>query len=184
MSLVRRYIADDGKSKIVEISWPSNNDLRQILSGGQIEFVSVRMKLKTPELEFVARIIENRTERNISYIEYEGYRERYKDYDFVYDEISHCIYANSTFSRTINELSPLASLIRYFTENHLPSCSAEIAEKIYNSGIKKKASLVRQQIQNLRKIHPKIIINVDPYKRYALNTELKSLFILSDLMVA
>ena len=72
-------MADDGKSQLVEITWPSLDDLRQINSGGRIEFISVRMKVKSRERDFTAIIIENRTERKVSYLEYIGYRERYKE---------------------------------------------------------------------------------------------------------
>jgi len=138
------------------------------------------MKLKTPVIDFAARVIENRTERKISYIEYEGYRERYKDYDFVYDEISHSIYTNGSFSRRIDELSRLASIIRYFAESRHPSSSSEIADSVYGSSSDNKASLARQRVQDLRDIHHDLIIKVPPYRRFVLNSELNTLFILSD----
>ena len=180
MSTIHRYAARDKKSEIVELTWPTKDDIRQILSQGKIEYATIRVQIENLQNDFTAKVIENGLEREITLSEYRSYKDQIEQYDFIYDEISHSIYAIGTFKRTINELSPLASLIKYFAENRYPSCSAEIAEYIYNSGDKKKASLVRQQIQHLRKIHPDIVINVRPYKRYALNADLKSLFILAD----
>ena len=180
MSSIRRYATHDRKSEIIELTWPTKNDIRQILSQGKIEYATIRIKCNKEDDELTARVIENGLEREITRSEYHSYKDQIKQYDFIYDEISHSIYVNGSFSRSINELSPLASLIRYIAENHHPSCSAEIAEYIYNSGDKKKASLVRQQIQQLRKLLPDIVINVRPYKRYVLNSALNTLFILSD----
>ena len=180
MSSIQRYQAHDRKSEIVELTWPTKDEIRQILAQGRIEHATIKIECRKENDEFTAKAIENRVEREISWSEYSSYKDNLEKYDFIYDEISHPIHTNGIFKRTINELSPLASLIRYFAENHYPSCSAEIAEYIYNSGSKKKASLVRQQIQHLRKIHPNIIINVRPYKRYTLNADLNTLFILAD----
>lgn len=179
MSTIQRYQAPDGRM-FIELTWPTKDDIRQILSQGKIEYVAIRVQIENLQNDFTAKVIENGLEREITLSEYRSYKDDIKQYDFVYDEISHSIYVNGTFARSINELSPLASLIRYIAKNKHPSCSAEIAEYIYNSGNKKKASLVRQLIQHLRKIHPEIILNVRPYKRYVLNADLKSLFILSD----
>ena len=180
MSPIRRYISHDETAVIFELTLPTKNELREIFSEGRIEFATIRLKQKAPDGDFTCRVLENRNEREINYEEFKGYKNKFKEYDFVYDEISHSIYANGAFVRSISELSPLALLIRYFAENHYPSSSAEIAEDIYNSYDKKKASLVRQRVQDLREIHLDIIKNVSPYKRYILNNDLNTLFIFSD----
>ena len=180
LSHIQRYSAPDGKSQIIEITWPSKDDFRRILSEGQIESVSLRMKLKTPVIDFVARVIENGQERKISHTEYIEFKDKIKEYDFAYDEIAHRIYRKGNSSIGIDEFSILAKLLQYIASNYYPCSSAELAYEIYGQDDKKKASLVRQQIQRLRKIHPDIIINVSPSKHYVLNSELKSLFILSN----
>ena len=180
MSLILRYQAADGKSQIIEITWPSKDDFRRILSEGQIESVSVRMKLKTPVIDFAARVIENGQERKISHAEYIEIKYRIKDYDFAYDELAHRIYRKDNSSIGIDELSIRAKLLQFIANNLYPCSSAEIAYEVYGQDDENHASLIRQHIQRLRKIHSDIIINVSPSKHYVLNIELQSLFILSD----
>jgi len=180
LSPIQRYLTPDGKSQIVEITWPSKDDFQQIFSEGQIESVSVRMKLKTPVIDFAARVIENGQKRKISRIEYIEYKDRIKDYDFAYDEIARRIYRKGNPSIGIDEFSIRAKLLQYIANNHYPSSSAEIAYEIYGQDDKKNASLVRQQIKRLRLIYPNLIINVSPLRHYVLNSELQSLFILSN----
>ena len=173
-------MADDGKSKIVEITWPSKDDFRQILSEGKIESISVRTKLKTPVIEFAARVIENGLERKINHPEYIDFKDRIKEYDFAYDEIAHRIYRKGQSSIGIDEFSIRSKLLKIIANKHYPSSSAEIAYEIYGQDDKHNASLIRQQIRRLRQIYPDLIINVLPSRRFALNAELKSLFILSN----
>lgn len=180
LSSIKRYPALDGKSQIVEITWPSKDDFRRILSEGQIESISVRMKLKTPVIDFAARIIENGQERKISHSEYIEIKDRIKEYDFAYDEIAHRIYRKGNSSIGIDEFSIRAKLLQHIASYRYPCSSAEIAYEIYGQDDKNNASLIRQHIKRLREFHPDIIINVLPSKRFTLNSELKSLFILSN----
>ena len=180
MSLILRYQAADGKSQIIEITWPSKDDFRRILSEGQIESVSVRMKLKTPVIDFAARVIENGQERKISHAEYIEIKYRIKDYDFAYDELAHRIYRKDNSSIGIDELSIRAKLLQFIANNHHPCSAAELAYEIYGQDDKNNASLIRQQIKRLRLIYPDLIITVSPSRQFVLNSELKSLFILSN----
>ena len=180
MNRIQRYLTADGKSQIVEITWPSKDDFRQILSEGKIESISVRMKLKTPVIDFAARVIENGQKKKISRIEYIEYKDRIKDYDFAYDEIAHRIYRKDNSSIGIDELSIRAKLLQFIANNLYPCSSAEIAYEVYGQDDENNASLIRQQIKRLRLIYPGLIINVSPSKQYVLNSELKSLFILSN----
>ena len=180
MNRIQRYLTADGKSQIVEITWPSKDDFRKILSEGKIESISVRTKLKTPVIEFAARVIENGLERKINHPEYIDFKDRIKEYDFAYDEIAHRIYRKDNSSIGIDELSIRAKLLQFIANNHHPCSAAELAYEIYGQDDKNNASLIRQQIKRLRLIYPDLIITVSPSRQFVLNSELKSLFILSN----
>ena len=180
MSRIQRYPALDGKSQIVEITWPSKEELRQIFSEETIESISVHIQLKTPVIDFAARVKENGQVRKINHAEYAEFKKRIKDYDFAYDEIAHRIYRKGQSSIGIDEFSIRSKLLKLIANNHHPTSSAEIAYEICGQDDKHNASLIRQQIRRLREFHPDIIINVLPSRRFTLNAELKSLFILSD----
>ena len=70
MSTIQRYAAHDGKSEIVELTWPSKDDIRQILAYGRIEHATIKIKCNKENDEFTAKAIENKVEREISWSEY------------------------------------------------------------------------------------------------------------------
>ncbi|MCH7820182.1 MAG: hypothetical protein IIB40_11615 [Candidatus Marinimicrobia bacterium] len=138
------------------------------------------MKLKTSVIDFAARVIENGQERKISHTEYIEFKDKIKEYDLAYDEIAHRIYRKDNSSIGIDEFSVRAKLLQHIASNHYACSSAELAYEIYGQDDKNNASLIRQQIKRLRPIHPDLIINVSPSRQYVLNSELQSLFILSN----
>ena len=176
---MRRYQHPDGKSEIVELAWPTKDEIRQILQHGKIEFVTIRVQTEN-KVDFTARVIENELERKIKHSEYLELKGKIKEYDFAYDEIAHRIYRKSYSSMGLDKSSRRATILRCIANNNYPASAAEIALEVYGQDDKHSASLVRQQIQNIRIIHPDLIIKVPPKRRYVLNSELNTLFIFSD----